>query len=162
MSTEKMNGFEEAQNLYNGSQFDNAIKKLNKILTNHPNDKEKCKVFQLKGNCLTAQGNLEEAIEQHINVLKIEPKDSTSLFQLGLIFRDVQKFEDSINAYKKILSFDSENQIVKINLAIVLNEYATFLKSQGKMKDSEEKYKDSLYYNPQHAHTYYNVSFVFF
>lgn len=161
MSTEKPSGFEEAQNLFFGNQYDVAIKKLNGFLNNELDNKERCKALQLKGNCLTAQGQFDEAIEQHQSVLKIDPKDTFSLFQLGVIYREVQKFQDSVSCYKKILSFDPENFSVKINLAMVLNEYGTFLKSKGDMKDSEEKYKDSLYYNPQHAHTYYNVRISF-
>lgn len=78
--------------------------------------------------------NIAEAMQLYSNALKIQPKDTEALFALGFICEDLQKYEDAIGFYSRVLEIDSHNQEAQKRL-------------EKLSKDNSEKYLQSIFNN---------------
>jgi tetratricopeptide (TPR) repeat protein len=148
---------DEAYKSYSSSQFDTAIVQLNSILKTDLMPTDRMSALQLLSNCFSSQGDFKAALIQHEKILDLDPKNYVSLFTVAMIHRDLQNYPKSIYYFKAILEFEPNNVSVKYNLALSISDFALVLKIAGKLKESEDLYKESIAWYPQNPQSYYNV-----
>ena len=136
----KGDGFDQLDEKINHS----ATKKEHLSNTGAPED-------QLKGliNQYT-HGQYQEALTQALHLLKQFPNSINLYNIIGTANKSLGKLEDSIEAYKKVIS-------LKPNIAGAHFNLGNALKEQGKPEEAIEAYTEALSINPDYAEAYNNM-----
>ena len=104
-----------AQNLYRGYlNYDAALAELEVAAKTLPND---ASVFELKGYIERRQGKQEEAIHSLERAIDLDPRNSFTLQQVALTYRDRRRFADQKSALDRALAIEPNNIDVKLELA---------------------------------------------
>ncbi len=104
-----------AQNLYRGYlDYDAALAELEVAAKTLPND---AGVFELKGYIERRQGKQEEAIRSLERAIVLDPRNSFTLQQIALTYRDRRRFADQKSALDRALALEPNNIDVKLELA---------------------------------------------
>ena len=102
------------------------------------------------GNILYQSNNLEFAIQEHKQAIKLDKKNFQSFYSLGVIYTHLKNYEKAIENYKKSLLLDSESSVAHNNLANIYNNLNPNL--------AEEHYLKVLELTPNDATPYINIS----
>lgn len=101
-----------AQNLYRGYlDYDAALAELEVAAKTLPND---AGVFELKGYIERRQGKQEEAIRSLERAIDLDPRNSFTLQQIALTYRDRRRFADQKSALDRALAIEPNNIDVKL------------------------------------------------
>ena len=82
------------------------IKEIQEKLKNNPDD---LKLIEEYAICLSDIGENEEALKNFIYLKKMMPENSVVYYNIGIILEKLKYFDESINAYEKAYSLDSES-----------------------------------------------------
>lgn len=124
----------------NNNEFNKSLNSLNEGLTQTNNKKLLALLHMNKANTLTELMKLDEAIESHLESLKINEQlnDSRGKQQvynnLGTLFKKAKQYEKSIYYYRKSLKIAEENKS-KLSIGLAYDNLAT-LYDLSKKKDS--------------------------
>ena len=101
-----------AQNLYRGYlDYDAALAELEVAAKSLPND---ASVFELKGYIERRQGKQDEAIRSLERAIDLDPRNSFTLQQVALTYRDGRRFADQQSALDRALAIEPNNIDVKL------------------------------------------------
>ncbi|MCU1293600.1 MAG: hypothetical protein JWP08_2450 [Bryobacterales bacterium] len=101
-----------AQNLYRGYlDYDAALAELEVAAKSLPND---ASVFELKGYIERRQGKQDEAIRSLERAIDLDPRNSFTLQQVALTYRDRRRFADQQSALDRALAIEPNNIDVKL------------------------------------------------
>jgi serine/threonine-protein kinase len=101
-----------AQNLYRGYlDYDAALAELEVAAKSLPND---ASVFELKGYIERRQGKQDEAIRSLERAIDLDPRNSFTLQQVALTYRDRRRFADQKSALDRALAIEPNNIDVKL------------------------------------------------
>ena len=88
------------------------------------------------------EGRVEEALENYVEVLRIKPDDIETLLITGHICTAIERFEDAVSFYHKVLDAEPQNLDARKNLEALEKREISMLnqgaKSEEKMGDESE------------------------
>ncbi len=90
----------ELINIYNSNNFNNLIKKINNLKEYFP---KSIFLLNLLGNTNNQIGNFSEAIINFKKILEINQNFADSHYNLGIVYKKINKIENAIDHYKKCL-----------------------------------------------------------
>jgi TolB-like protein len=106
-----------AQNLYRGYlDYDGALAELEVAAKSLPNN---ASVFELKGYIERRQGKHEEAVRSLERAIDVDPRNSFTLQQIALTYRDLRRFAEQKSVLDRALAIDPNNVEIKLELASV-------------------------------------------
>jgi serine/threonine protein kinase/Tfp pilus assembly protein PilF len=104
-----------AQNLYRGYlDYDGALAELEVAAKTLPNS---ASVFELKGYIERRQGKSEEAVRSLERAIDVDPRNSFTLQQIALTYRDLRRFSEQKSVLDRALAVDPNNIDVKLERA---------------------------------------------
>jgi serine/threonine protein kinase len=104
-----------AQNLYRGYlDYDAALAELEIAAKTLPND---ARVFELKGYIQRRQGKQEEAVRNLERAVDLDPRNSYTLQQIALTYRDLRRFADQKSVLDRALAIEPNNVDIKLERA---------------------------------------------
>lgn len=152
----------------NNNEFSKSLNSLNEGITQTNNKKLLALLHMNKANTLTELMRLDEAIESHLESLKINEQlnDSRGKQQvynnLGSLFKKAKQYEKSIQYFRKSLRIAEENKS-KLSIGLAYDNLAT-LYDLSKKKDSIIWYRknaisifESLKDEKNTARSYHNL-----
>jgi tetratricopeptide (TPR) repeat protein len=106
-----------AQNLYRGYlDYEGALTELEVAATTLPND---AGVFELKGYIKRRQGKQEEAVDSLKRAIDLDPRNSFTLQQIAVTYRDSRRFAEQKSILNRALAIEPNNLEIKLELAAV-------------------------------------------
>jgi serine/threonine-protein kinase len=106
-----------AQNLYRGYlDYDGALAELEVAAKTLPND---AGVFELKGYIQRRQGKQEDAIRSLERATDLDPRNSYTLQQIGISYRNLRRFAEEKSVLDRALAIDPNNVDLKLERALV-------------------------------------------
>jgi len=142
---------QNAFDLFNQGQTDNALTICKKILNKHPND---VNALNLSAIIKDAQGHKQEAIKFFLKASKLDPKNSKTLTNLGITYFEIKDLGKSRDTLEKALSINPNEPEALFNLA---NIY--FLENQ--QDDAIQYYQRTIQTNPLHFKAYNNLGKIY-
>ena len=118
--------------LYEVDLFDASIEVMEEaiqILGENPD------YYWLQINSYLLQENKERTLEMADRISKMSPFDMKSWFHLGVIYKDIDEFEKSIDAFEFALNLGYKNKNIYINLIAVYELNKNFVKALEKVKE---------------------------
>lgn len=106
--------FNIAKVFFETSQFDSAIRSLDKSIKLNPNY---FKAYDLKIRALYRSNKIEEAIKLSKLVLNKNPKFDTFQNNLGIIYKETQQYLLALNCFKSAVQLKPKNYQYRLNLA---------------------------------------------
>jgi serine/threonine-protein kinase len=104
-----------AQNLYRGYlDYDAALAELEIAAKTLPND---ARVFELKGYIQRRQGKQEEAVRSLERAVDLDPRNSYTLQQIALTYRDLRRFAEQKSVLDRALAIEPKNVDIKLERA---------------------------------------------
>lgn len=86
------------------------------------------------------EGRVEEALENYVAVLRIKPDDTETLLITGHICTEIERFEDAMNFYHKVLYIEPQNLDARQNLeALEKRQVSMFNQEANNETDPGEK-----------------------
>ena len=108
-------------------------------------------LYNLMGLILSAQREVDQALEYYEKGIKIDPNFSTIYNNLGLLFaNDKSDNTKAENFYKKSISLNYKNPEAHNNLG-------SLYKSLNKFKEAISCYKEAVSIDPKFIHAYHNL-----
>jgi tetratricopeptide (TPR) repeat protein len=86
------------------------------------------------------EGRVEEALENYVEVLRIKPDDADTLLIAGHICTTIERFEDAMIFYHKVLDIEPRNLDARQNLEALKNRQISMLNQEAR---SEKKPGDN-------------------
>jgi len=105
------------------------------------------------GMTLMQQGKHEEAIAEHRQALRLEPKFADAIHALGFSLAALSKFDEAIAAYRNALAMKPAFPEALVNLG---NAFV----NTGKFSDAIAAYVQALHLDPNNCHTYFNLGYA--
>ena len=106
-----------AQNLYRGYlDYEGALTELEVAAKTLPND---AGVFELKGYIKRRQGKQEEAVHSLERAIDLDPRNSFTLQQIAVTYRDSRRFAEQKSILNRALAIEPNNLEIKLELAAV-------------------------------------------
>ncbi len=84
-----------------------------------------------KGNNLTSQGRLEEAVEAYHKSIEINPDSTGTWFNLGLAYKGLKKYDRSAAAFEQSLRLEPDNIFIRLKLGNIYNLLENWEKAIG-------------------------------
>ena len=85
--------------------------------------------FHEKGHVLLNQRKLSEALEAYQQAARKDPDDPTILYDIGVVYGQMDQFEDAIEAYSKSIKIDPRNPQALNNRGVAYGQLRQFQKS---------------------------------
>ena len=106
------------------------------------------------GIAFAADGQIDEAIAQYSEVLRIKPNDDIAHYNLANILMKQGANEEAITHYQETLRSNPAHSKAHNNLA-------TCLKAQGRYDEAIDHYREALQTDPANPGIYFNLGLVF-
>ena len=142
---------ESIVNLFNKGQKDQAIHEINTLLNLYPLSPL---LFNISGAFYKSKGQLEIALKQFMQAIKLNPSYAEAHFNKGIVLRDLNHTSEAIKSYQNAVNIKKDYPEAHNNLANVYFH----LKSFG---PSIEHYELAIKYNPSFAEAYKNLGIVY-
>lgn len=117
--------------LFNTSQYDHAIKHLNKLQKRCATHQDTSAVLFFIARNYQEKGEVSKAIEYYEQLLKVDASNSTAWSNLGLIHYEEGRVEDAKYALHQALLYNPENAYAHSNLANVFYSNGEFEKAKN-------------------------------
>jgi tetratricopeptide (TPR) repeat protein len=106
------------------------------------------------GSALGDQGQLDEAIEQYQQALRIKPDDVKARNNFGLVLAGRGQFEEAIAQYRQALA-------IKPDFAAAHNNLGLALDGCGRLDEAIAEYGSALEINPDYMEAHNNLGLAF-
>ncbi len=104
-----------ADNLYRGYlDYDAALAELEVAAKTLPND---ARVFELKGYIQRRQGKQEEAVRSLERAVDLDPRNSFTLQQIALSYRNLRHFAEEKSVLDRALAIEPNDVVIKLERA---------------------------------------------
>jgi tetratricopeptide (TPR) repeat protein len=94
------------------------------------------------GQLAEAQGDLERAVGQYREALKLDPNHRDTLFRLGALFTQAKRYNEAIEVWQRYITVTNHAPAAYNNLAFCYEQ-------AGRLNDAEETYKRGIERDPQ-------------
>ena len=108
----------------------------------------KYRLFSNQGHNLFKAGKLEEAIEQYLKSIELNPEFDQSHYNLGVALFNLKRYDEAIEHFKKVVNIDPESA----DAYYIWGKALFFL---SKSSDAIEPLKKSLEIDPERAEAYF-------
>jgi tetratricopeptide (TPR) repeat protein len=146
ISTEDEKQFKKVTSLCERQKYDSATAELNSLIAKNPSISE---YYRVRGQIQSETGNDDEAINDLIEALRLDPNNSWALIMMGNIFaRNKKDLETAMIYYNRVLEVDSNNHIALNNIAATLYESGDTAKAEQYFLSSrrvDPTYPNSIY-----------------
>ena len=78
------------------------------------------------------EGRVEEALENYVEVLRIKPDDLETLLITGHICTAIERYEDAMSFYNKVLNLDPQNLDARQNMEVLERRQISMLNQEAK------------------------------
>jgi tetratricopeptide (TPR) repeat protein len=112
--------------------------------------------FLKKGVELFDNGKFTEAIEQYELALKIEPKNTTALYEMSYTFISLQKYNDAIKYAEKVIKLKNGSE------DLAYTNLGTAYDMLGKPKKAIKAYEQGIKAFPNEYNLYYNLGITLY
>lgn len=147
------NEFEKAIELCNKGKFDDAYPILQSIIKKCPLYSE---AHRNLGQIKMMKKDIEGAINELIEALKIDPKNYWALILMGNIFaKEKEDIDTAMKYYNGALEIDPSNNIA-------INNIAANLMQLRKYGEAEKLFLKALDINSKYPNTYYGLAMIYF
>jgi len=106
-----------------------------------------------EGLALAAAGNLQGAIQQHLQVIKADPKEAQAYINLIQLYARVGENENAVEAYRKAVAINPRRADCYYNYGILMFEMRKF-------SDSEQAMRKAIQINPYYAEAHDNLGYL--
>jgi len=137
--------------LYSNGKVSEALNAIDLLFKEHPNESL---LFNIRGACYAALGQLEDAVKNYENALVIKPDYSDVSYNLGNVLKDLGHLEDAVKSYKKTIAIEPNYYAAQHNLAVVLQEL-------GLLNDAAEQYEQALNIKPDNIEARINLGYIY-
>lgn len=132
-------------------KFNDAKSKLEKLISKNPTNSE---YYRILGQIYSEEGNQEEAVNNLIDSLKWNSKNSYALLMMGNIFA---KFKNDIATAMK---YYDQALIVNPSDNITMNNIGANLLQQNKFSEAEKYFYKALSINDKYPNTHYALGII--
>lgn len=104
-------------------------------------------VYKERGNIYFGQGNLEKAIDNYSNAIRLKPDDVEAYFNRGLAYHQSKKYRESIQDYERVIQFNPTYQNAYANLGVcyrLLKEYEKSLQNLNRAIELNPNFEFAL------------------
>jgi len=108
-------------------------------------------IFLLSGYLNQICGNLSEALKSNLNVIKINPSNHTAYSNMGVVLKDLKRFDEAEKSLSIAIKINDSNAIAYNNMAIISHLKGDFEKSRIYLEKA-------LAINPLYHEAYINLS----
>lgn len=132
-------------------KYDEAKKLLGPIIKNGTYNSE---IYRIYGQILSEEGTQEEALNQFIDALRFNPKNTHALLMLGNIY--ARYFNDKPAAlvfFQRILEIEPENYLALNNIGGTLAEI-------GNLTDAKHFFEKALQSNPNYTNAHLGLAIL--
>jgi len=84
------------------------------------------------------EGRVEEALENYVEVLRIIPDDVESLLITGHICTTIERFDDAMGFYQKVLTLEPENPDAKKNMEALKGRQISMLNQEAMNEEKQD------------------------
>ena len=96
------------------------------------------------------KNNLVNAEKLYKEILKKNPEYVDAHNNLGILFKELKKYEKAVNSYKREIQIQFNNSIAHNNLGFVFNQL-------GKYQNAIDSFKEAIKIEPRFSAAYYNL-----
>ena len=137
--------------LCEAGNYEDAKPILIKLIGENPSNSE---YHRIKGQILSDQGNVEDAIDSLIDSLRWDPTNKWALILMGNIFaRNKDDIDTAMKYYNQALVVSPDDHIA-------MNNLGANLMSQGKMEEAKIFFYKALAVNPEYPNTHYAIALI--
>ena len=133
--------------LFNKGQAQKALDSIDIILKDYPNESL---LFNIRGACYAALGQLDSAVENYEKAVYINPDYAKAHYNLGGAFQEIDQLDNSVMSYENALALEPENAEAHNNLGNVLKEL-------NKLDAAVDCYKKAISINPNYIEAHYSL-----
>jgi len=137
--------------LYSNGKVSEALDAIELLFKEYPNESL---LFNIRGACYAALGQLEEAVKNYENALAIKPDYSDVSYNLGNVLKDLGHLEKAVESYKKTIAIEPNYYAAQHNLGVTLQELGLF-------NDAAEQYEQALNIKPDNIEARINLGYVY-
>jgi tetratricopeptide (TPR) repeat protein len=112
--------------------------------------------FIKKGVELFEDGKFKEAIEQYELALKIEPKNTTALYEMSYTFISLKKYDDAIKYAEKVIKLKNGSE------DLAYTNLGTAYDMLGKPKKAIKAYEEGIKAFPNEYNLHYNLGITLY
>ncbi len=132
-------------------RFQEARQLLNDLLASNPTNSEYHRVY---GQILSLEGNQDEAVNQLIDALRWDPKNTWALIMMGNLFgRSNSDIDTASKYFEQALKVDQDNFIAMNNIGATLME-------ARKYEDARRFFERAIAINKTYPNTHFGLSML--
>ena len=106
-----------------------------------------------RGQAMAEQGDLQGAIQQHLDALKVDPNDVQGYINLIQLYARVDENDKAVEAYQKAVALNP-------NRADCYYNYGVLMFKMQKMPEAEEAMRKALQINPYYVEAHDNLGYM--
>lgn len=106
-----------------------------------------------KAKTVAAAGRLQEALDLHLEALKIDPDHEQIHINLISLYGRLKRYEEGEKEYRAAVARNPNRDEAHYN-------YAVMLTAQGRLEEAAAAYRSALAANPTHAEAHNNLAFL--
>jgi len=137
--------------LYSNGQVSEALDAIKPLFNDYPNESL---LFNIRGACYAALGQLEDAVVNYEEALAIKPDYSDVSYNLGNVLRDLGRLEEAVKSYQNAITIEPLYHAAQFNLGVTLQEL-------GHLNDAAEQYEQAIKINPDNLEARINLGYVY-
>jgi superkiller protein 3 len=107
-----------------------------------------------KGNEYAQQGQFQEAIDEYLAALEIEPEHVSALTNLGVAYYNTGRLQEAITQYEKAIAIAPEDADIYSNLG------AAYVQT-GQMEKALEQYQKAVELEPNLAQAHFGLGVIY-
>lgn len=100
----------------NAEDYDSALKDFSRLIDKKPDFAE---AWNKRATLYYLTGDYEKSLADIAHTLKLEPRHFGALSGLGLVNIQLERYEDAVKAYERVLMFDPQDAGARHNLDAV-------------------------------------------
>ena len=146
--------YSKGEEYYKAGKYDAAVAELREALKASPNRDD---AHYLLGLALTELGQLKEATDEFMQVIKLAIDDDAKLlaaYNMGNAFADLGDYEDAIESYQYAIKLDATMSKPHNNLGLA---YA----AQGKLNEAAAEFAEAVRLKPSYAEAHFNLGVAY-
>jgi tetratricopeptide (TPR) repeat protein len=107
-------------------------------------------IFHWRGECYWQLGNQELALKDVLKAIQIDEKNPRFYFDLGLIYKNLNRYRESISSFQKVISLQPDSSGSHYNIGIIQHD-------QENYKEAIISYQKVIELVPQFAGAYCEI-----
>ena len=136
--------------LFTNNQVQEALDDVKTLINGYPNS---ALLYNIRGSCIKAIGQLDEAVKDYEKALALKPDYAEVLYNLGITLRELGQIDAAINRYKQALT-------IKPDYFGAHNNLGNIFLDLGQLDAAADHFEWAVAYKPDFADAYNNLGVV--